>query len=590
MAAADPIPLPSKSDRWIEVRTQNFILYADASESKTKDVGLDMERLRTVLLAMKRGSAYAPVPTWIYVFKNHAALEPYLPRRNGEPEDWAGYFQGTGEGNYAALTAAWNADPRPIVYHSYIYQFIRANFPSLPAWYEEGVAEYYSTFQTEGEEARTGMIREDHLAYLRNTMMMSLDRLLAVQRGDPEVEDPKRADLFYAESWAFVHYLMRGNESRTPQLGTYLALIAKGRPRDEAFREAFGADYATVFGELVAYIRNKRFFYNRVRFAELKPPTETHVSAMTYQDVLIRLGDLLTNMGDGRFAEAERYYEAALSADPASAGALGGLGLLRKRQKRDEDAQGLLRKSIAAGSTDFRVYYAEGRYRWEALVARPHPASGLGPEERALLDRARADFRKSAELERDFPEALAALGRTYTAEPRGASLDDGIAALEEAHKRLPSREDVSLDLARLYEHKGDAAHANAVVKTVSGPQAAEALAQHKSESDFEARVAEINTLLEAGKVDEALVVLDRVIDQSSGEVRVEMEKQRAILREGAAHNHAIAQYNAALALYNQHDAAGAIAALRKLAAETADAEVAAKARATADDISRRKPK
>ena len=149
-AGEKPLPLPSKSDKWVEVRTRNFTLYGNASESKTREVGLEMERLRAVLVALKRGTAAnALVPTYVYVFKSPAALDRYLPVEDGVPIRASSFYQSGQDSNYAMFSAAWNEDPRPSVYHSYIYDFIDANFEDLPLWYVTGVAGYYSTFQTE---------------------------------------------------------------------------------------------------------------------------------------------------------------------------------------------------------------------------------------------------------------------------------------------------------------------------------------------------------------------------------------------------------------------------------------------------------
>src|SRR5262245_14749851 len=191
-----------------------------------------MERLRAVLVALKRGSAAnAPVPTYIYVFKSPQALDAYLPLEDGAPMRASSFFQSGQDSNYAMFSAAWNEDPRPSVYHSYIYDFISANFDDLPLWYETGIAGYYSTFQTEGDEARTGMVHEDYVERLKNRgMWIPLDRLLAVNHDSPDYRDNDKRGIFFAESWALVHYLMQGNPTRTPQLGRYLTLVRERRP------------------------------------------------------------------------------------------------------------------------------------------------------------------------------------------------------------------------------------------------------------------------------------------------------------------------------------------------------------------------
>src|SRR5262249_55514971 len=158
-----------------------------------------------------------------------------LPRVDGKPAHWSGYYRGGWDANYATLSAAWNLDPRPTVYYNYIYDFIRANFTKLPLWYEVGIAGYYSTFQTEGDEARTGMVPEDHLRELREALMwIPLDRLFAIDRNSPEYEDRDKKRLYFAETWGLIHYLSRGNEARTPQLSRFVALLGQGVPQDVA--------------------------------------------------------------------------------------------------------------------------------------------------------------------------------------------------------------------------------------------------------------------------------------------------------------------------------------------------------------------
>ena len=584
-------PLPSKSDRWIEVRTRNFTLYGNANESKTKEVGLEMERLRAVLVALTGATvSNAPVPTWIYVFKTHQALEPYLPHEDGKPIPASGYTFYGPDGNYISLSAAWNSDPRPNIYHAYVYDFLSTNFPPQPLWYEVGVAGYYSTFRTEGNEAHTGKIREDDLDLLRESMLIPLDRLFAVERADPEYNDRYKRRLFYAESWALLHYLIHSQPERKAQLGRFLTLMKQGRPQDEAFREAFGIDYATMFGELVAYIRSRRYFFNRLQFAELKPPTEARVTPMTYDAVLVRLGDLLCHGRMDELPDAERYYQAALASDPSNAGALAGMGFVRKEQERKDEAAALLRRAAEAGSTDFRVYYADGRARWEALLETSYNTENLDPKTRAELEAARAALRRSAELNPDFAEALALLGHTYRMEPRGANVDEGIAALETAKKRLPSRESVAIDLAALYEQKGDKGRGEALRAETTGLKAAAAPARSRAASDFDARVAEINELVAAARFDEALAKLDALMNEAGGETRAQMEKYREDLRKTAALKRAANDYNAAVALYNKRDYRAALAAFQKVAAESPDPDITAAARQKAAEITRILPK
>jgi hypothetical protein len=57
--------------------------------------------------------------------------------------------------------------------------------------------------------------------------------------------------MFYAESWAFVHYLMVERKSpNAAPLSTYLRAYASSGSHDSAFMEAFGTDVAGMDKEL----------------------------------------------------------------------------------------------------------------------------------------------------------------------------------------------------------------------------------------------------------------------------------------------------------------------------------------------------
>jgi tetratricopeptide (TPR) repeat protein len=580
------IDLPARRDAWTRVRTANFTLCGDARAAKIREVGLELERLRAVLgRSTAGGAATSPVPITIYVFRSPEALAPYLPRRDGRPMNVSAYYQQTEDASQIVLSAAWNSDPRPVVYHEYLHQFLRANFPPQPAWYEEGLAELYSTFQTQGDEAQTGRVRRDLLARLRSGALIPLERLLAVDHSSPEYNEREKQGVFYAEAWALVHYLTLGNPERTPQLGRYLGLIQSGMPRESAFLEAFETEPRVLLSELVAYVRSGRFAIHRMSVADVRFPQDARVEELPFEESATLLGELLAN-GDGdRLDEAARCFEAALQARPAHAAALGGLARVRLRQGRPGEAAPLLERALESGSADFRVSFQAGRLRMEELRGRPGPLK-LDAEARASLEAARGAFRRSIALNPDFAEARVALGRTYMLE-EGPVPEEGVAALEEAHRRLPARDDVALDLAGLYESRGEHEKADRVAATM-GPAASRALEGSRRFGDVITRpVDEVNRLLDAGRDEEALAALDSFIARiGQQDVRDEMARQREALRRGIAKNRAAAEYNAAIELYNKRDYAAALPAFERVAADSPDAEIAGKARDMTEEIRR----
>lgn len=570
--------LPARGEKWLRVRTANFTLYGNATESKIREVGLEMEKLRAVLMAT-RATARTPVPTSIFVFRDLSSMEPYRPLLRGKPKEVSGLFLPGHDENLVTLSAAWNLDPRPHVYHEYLHDFVRNNFPPQPLWYEEGLAEFYSTFRATDTEATVGLPVENHIRRMREEFLIPLERLFDMDQRSDEYNEDERRGTFYAESWALVHYLMRGNRGRTPQLGRFLLLLQQGRPRDEAFRESFQTDYATLLLEVRKYMSGSRYPYSVTKFSDLRIPREAKTERIDFPETLVRLGTLLGRISEERLPEAEQYFRAALAEKPSDAGALAGIGELRLRQKNEKEALDQFAKAVATGSADSRVWFQYGRTLLQELSRQAAP---LSEEHRQSLDRAREALKKSLQLEPGFVEARATLGRSYLFED-GDHVGEGISALEEAVRLLPSRTDLALDLARLYERKKDFARSEEIRRTILGPSYS-APKGRGNIFPMQDGLDRVNALLEQKKEDEAIALFEELLASAPADVRRAFEGELASLRRKAARNKSVHQFNEGVALLKEEKLEGALARFREVASTSEDAELAKAAREQAERI------
>jgi tetratricopeptide (TPR) repeat protein len=378
---------------------------------------------------------------------------------------------------------------------------------------------------------------------------------------------------------------MRGEPRRTEQLGRFLVLLQQGKPQDEAFREAFQTDYAGLLRELSGYVRGSRFAYRRVTFSELKLPRETRTERIGYEETLVHLGDLLAHGSPDRFPEAEAHFRAALDAEGVRAQALAGIGLLRMRQERFEEASELFRQAMSAGSRDARAGFHRGELLLRSLSGQTFRPGHLEPGQQNTVEEARAALRKSIELNPEFAEAHAALGRTYLFE-EGSGVADGIVELEAAVARLPTRKDLLLDLAELYDRRGEGEKSDELVKRALGPDAGPILARRRGTDRLRESLDRVNALLNEGKEDEAVAMLERLVSASPSDVGGVLGEQLQSLRRGAAKNRCIREYNDAVARYKKKDWEGALAAFEKVAATSEDPELAKSAREQAQWVRR----
>ena len=568
------------AESWNRFDTAHFTLFADATAKRTREIALDLERFRSVLLLLKPSKVEnAPVPTTLFVFKSDSAMDPYKPLYQGKPRNGAGFFQPGSDGNYIALSATWNSDPRSLIYHEYFHYFMRSNFPPQPLWYEEGAAEFYSTFRATSREAEIGLPVERHVRTLRDVPFIPLRKLFAVVHDSPEYNESQMQGVFYAESWALVHYCLRAEPSHSAALGRFLVMLNEGRPTDEAFREAFHMEPEALLADLHRYIQGSRMNYSRLQFDEMKVPEEVRVSPLPPAQTLVELGDLLAHEGDELLPAAEAHFAEALERNREMPDALAGMGFVRLRQKREDEAEDYYRRAVQAGSSDFRTSFRYGELRLRSLSGKSYTPGKLDASVESAVKDARAAFRRSIALNASFPEARAALGRTYLLEP-GTAAAEGIPDLEAAVAALPTRTDLAFELASLYARVGDVTKSEALTAKVLGPEAAKQRASRSSASNFEETIARINLLLEQHKDDEAVALLEDLAAKSSPEIReaLDLDSQLKALKHGAARNKIRKDYNEGIERWKKNDLDGALVLFRKVAENLENPELANSAR------------
>ncbi|MEE9562999.1 MAG: hypothetical protein V3W50_08015, partial [Thermoanaerobaculia bacterium] len=174
--------LPDPKEKWIRVRSPNFLIYSNTSRRKTTEIGLGFERFRAVFLRLKPGARQrSDLPTTIFIFKNQKSYEPYMSSPPQRDRAVVGQFQQSRFGDLVTV----NAYPRqgealPVVYHEYVHSLVAQNIPQAPVWLNEGLAEYFSTFRFRGEKVEVGRLVPEHLLWLRNHSFIPLQRLVEI--------------------------------------------------------------------------------------------------------------------------------------------------------------------------------------------------------------------------------------------------------------------------------------------------------------------------------------------------------------------------------------------------------------------------
>lgn len=585
LAVSTLLAVPPAKERWIQVDTDNFTLFSNASGSRTVKIGENLERLREILAITTKGmDINSPLATYIYVFKNERSYDPYKIGRDGKPDrDLIGWFYGTEETNYVTVDASSGSAPFEVVYHEYLHYFLDNNLPGVPLWFDEGMAEYYSTFRVNGEWGEIGLPLETHLAWLASEPMIPLERLFAVRHSSPEYNDDNRKGTFYAQSWALVHLLMSGDEDRRKRFNRLVNLLGDGVDTKTAVEEALGITVSQLESELTEYVRSRSFRYRRTKFPEAYDVEALEIVPMARQDVLYRLGDLLAHHPPVQAAEARAHLREALKVDPEHAGAYMTLGQLAIQEGQEERAGEYYARATETDPSNARAWFLLGQHRFEAFTGPDGAYAWSGePAPQEVLD-ARAVLRKSLDLAPDSPETLAAYGRTFLY--GSEDLAGGLAALTRAAELLPARPDIAFDLVILTLADGNLDVARKLVEHTLRPRADERVVGLAEQALLQAEINEAQRLRMDGRTEEAEALLraaaDSATDPSSRaliESHLAAPARKSSFADAALNQAAVELYNQAGAKVNAGDLQGAAELLEQVITQASDPRIQETAR------------
>jgi len=440
-------PVANAKETWTSVRSKNFLLIGNASDKEIRQVATRLEQFRDAFgLLFANAQITSPVPTTVIVFKSHDSYKPFKPHSYT-----AGYFQAGDDVNYITLTTERVAnadDPFQTIFHEYVHLLVNNTLGSVPVWFNEGLAEYYSTFNiSEDRKVVLGRVEPSHVLFLRQQKLLPLGTLFAVDHSSPYYNEKDKANVFYAESWALVHYLVLGNNGkRNRQMGQFLNLLNAGKSIDAAFKEAFQTTYELLEKELREYIRGDSYPQQIATFKnKLAAELEMQSAPISEAEAQAYLGDLLLH---SRRTDTEGYLQKALALEPQLGMANASMGMLRAQQGRFEEARQFLEKAVAANSQNYLAHY----YYASAMSRQGMDGNNIvysyAPE---TMERMRRELNKAIELAPQFAESYHLLAFiNLVANDR---LDESIVLLKKALQLSPGKPEYIFMLGQIYLNK-----------------------------------------------------------------------------------------------------------------------------------------
>jgi tetratricopeptide (TPR) repeat protein len=357
------------ADNWVEVRSPHFTVSSNAGEKQARRIANQFEEIRVIFHTEFATLRVDPgKPLLVIAVKNEDSMKVFLPdywisKDRSRP---AGMFVPGFDRMFAMLrtdVTGSGENPYHSLYHEYTHAILRLNFRSLPLWLEEGLAEFYGNTSVESSEVGLGRVSSMELRTLQRSQLIPIDTLMKVDQRSPLYNEKDRVSVFYAESWALVHYLMMDPDARKSQLlGRYLKALDTTDDAEEAGHQAFG-DLKKFETRIDDYARQPGFYFQKIKPQTQFSEKDYTAREMTPAEVLTLEADFLEHTGHAK--EVKPMLTQASGMQPGLAEAMSCMGYFDYLQYDNEAAEREFTQATQLNPKDFRAYYylAQIRYR-----------------------------------------------------------------------------------------------------------------------------------------------------------------------------------------------------------------------------------
>lgn len=361
-AAAPVDPLPALDEKWRHYRSPNFELYSCGDDKESRSFLWHLELLRAVFFDRFKLPERTRLDLTLYHFSK---LEHYTAY-GALPRTAAFYHPFPDRAIIAIAPTVSREQGQASALHEYVHHLFRATDQEPMLWFNEGVAELLETIRVEKGKLEVGRSSPHILSHLLSQQLLPFETIFAI--------DPRNSlyrghaagrSMFYAQSWAFLHYLHFG-QTDLPREGVNRFVRVVGDAKKAAstdlrqlFRECLGMDYEEMQRRLKHYVFNGKYRVGFQAVPLLPAPESFAVRPVPRDEARLRLAELAIRTR--RSAPARHLLVEAAAQTPAEPRlheVLGAAALLIDRDSAS--ARDHWEKALALGSQNIAVERALG--------------------------------------------------------------------------------------------------------------------------------------------------------------------------------------------------------------------------------------
>src|SRR5580692_672490 len=356
---AAPALARDKVEVWTEVRSPHFVVVTNSNEKQGRRIADQFERMREVFHAVFPKLQIDPGSPIIVLAikdeKDFRALEPEAYLAKGQLK-LGGLFLRAPDKNYVLMRMDAEGDhPYAVIYHEYTHFLLRKAAEWMPLWMNEGLAEFYENTDIHDKNASLGEPSWDNLHWLRENRLLPLTTLFTVDTNSPYYHEENKGSIFYAESWALIHYLrMKDYQENTQRLTDYAELLVKKVDPVTAAARAFG-DLKQLQSNLEKYVNQGSYHYLTLAASTTVDDTAFKVRPLTAAQADTIRADFLAY--NDRVADARPLLTRLLQEDPNNVSAHETMGYIEFRAGHLEEARKWYEQAVKLDSQSYLAHY-----------------------------------------------------------------------------------------------------------------------------------------------------------------------------------------------------------------------------------------
>ena len=290
---------------WVQVSSGTFIVKSSAGEERARRVLRELEAFHQLVgTFIFRSTVLPELPIEVMLIGDDRTMKALAPEYNGRKVGVAGYYQRGEDRDFIVLSGrVFPETLTNIVYHELTHYFTSRALADRPVWLNEGLAEYFATADIRDDEITLGRPSTDRMQTLKSNRLLPLREFFMVDSASPYYNEALKASVFYAQAWAFVHYLMHGEYSTA--FRRYLEALTQ---TDASLFDYLNAGERELESGFEAYVK---LMLPRTGHTTLKTASENwsmKTESIPEFEAQMSIAEIF--LANGQYAEARRYLEA----------------------------------------------------------------------------------------------------------------------------------------------------------------------------------------------------------------------------------------------------------------------------------------